>query len=669
MLISLTNGRKLHYVPRYSARFTPDGTRIVSVDDDGLLIEWDFINRRIRRRVKAPFTPADMGVALTRSTAKAAFVGKDGKTVIYDLATKSFTEIPLAIPSGAIKGREASSIAISDDGKVLFVGDNYGALYRSVNGAPFAPFIPAGKLNRPEEQVTALAISPDGKTLAVGRLGMIKLIHAESGEPVWMLPHDKISFSVTISFSPDSKLISAGIPGRISAGYANQELPVWEVKSGHKLHSFIMTDGMAYLGGFSRDNKRALCASSRSAYLFDLATGKRLGSPFIPHKTNGSRWQMDTSPDGKHLLISGSNGLLKVYETASILNDKEPEPLVAMESRVSAVKLLRISPDGGALLVGHEHAMPQIFDLKEKKMRQRLECSHEIREFIFAGKETKLLAAGPFYISQWSWPSLEKLPLIEYDEEERNSGFIVSPDGKRGVSLDYSVLVDGHLQIPALQTVELERGTKGKQLLLLEEKKTHFSETTLQCADFSAQRAVLRTQDGRALEYSLTDGKLLRLVDVTDKKTDLFDCERKRYATPEFLLPKEKLQQPWRYQYALSGHYLAESEEGVITVTDLKKNTVSIFTSFANPVGTDGNEGTTVAISPDGGIVAIGTNKGDVGLYDVKKAELIGTYLYLGYKEWLWYAPDGNYNGSPNATELVWRVGDMGEFLGRLGGK
>lgn len=656
----------------FVSRFTPDGTRIVSVDDDGVLIEWDFINKRILRRVKAPFTPSDMGMTLTRDTTKAAYVGKNGRTVVYNRIADTFTEIPFAMPAGKDKEREACAIAISDNGKVVFVGDSYGALYRSENGAPFVPFTPVGKLNRREEQVTALALSPDGKTLAVGRLGMIKLIHAESGEPVWMLPHDQISFSISISFSPDSKLVSAGIPGRISVGHANQELPVWEVKSGRKLHSFTMTDGMAFFGGFSRDNKLALCASSYSSYLFDLATGKQVGSSFLPEEKRDSRYFMDTSPDGKYLLVTGSQGLLQVYETARILTDKEPKPFVTMENRVSAVKLLKFSPDGGALLVGNEDSMPQVFDLKEKKMHERLECGHEVREFIFTGNSTKLLAAGPYLISQWQWPSLEKLPGVEFDDEERNSGFIASPDGKQGVSLDYSVLVDGHWKIPALQTVDLEQGTKGKQFLLLEEKKDSFRETTLQCADFSAKKAVVRTQDGRALEYSLGDGKQLRQVDSVSKDTDVFDCEQMKFVSPKIILPKEKLQHAWRYQFAISGRYLAESEEGTISITDLEKKTVSKFATFATPVGTDGNdgnEGATVALSPDGGMLAIGTNKGDVGLYDVKKRKLIGTYLYLGYKEWLWYTPDGSYNASPNAAELVWRVGKGAEFLGRLGGK
>lgn len=40
-----------HYDNVLGARFTPDSRRTVSVDDRGVLIEWDFINKRIVRRV------------------------------------------------------------------------------------------------------------------------------------------------------------------------------------------------------------------------------------------------------------------------------------------------------------------------------------------------------------------------------------------------------------------------------------------------------------------------------------------------------------------------------------------------------------------------------------------------------------------------------------------
>lgn len=666
-----------HHHNVYAARFTPDGMRTVSVDDDGVLIEWDFISKRIVRRAKAPFTPADMGIALTRDAAKAAFVGKDGKTVIYDLAARSFTEIPFAMPAGKDAEREACCIAISDDGKVVFVGDNQGAVYRSENGAPFAQFSPTGKLNRQEEQITALALSPDGKTLAVGRLGMIKLIHAESGEPVWMLPHDQISFSVTISFSPDSTLVSAGIPGRISFGHANQELPVWEVQSGRKLHSFTMADGMAYFGGFSRDNKLALCASSRSAYLFDLATGKQVGSTLKPTEKPDARWQMDTSPDGKYLLVSGGDGLLQVYETARILSDKEPKALASLESRVSMVEALAFSPDGGALLISYKEASPQVFDLNEKKLRERLKCNHDVREFLFSAGETKVLAAGPYFIGQWSWPKLEPLPTVEFTNGERNYEQKISPDGASAVVLANDVLKfeDGiNWMIPELLVVDLNKGTIPQKYLLRDLQDTIARFYRLACVDFTTNSATVIDSDGRgqdadgrrpstwnsptrALIYSLADGKQLRIIDSKTDKAGTFDCDKMVFK------PRNEEGEPEQkplhfYKNFVSGRFLLRSDDGSVTVIDREKDKPWRLKTFATTFHgwENSNQIECMAISADGRLLAIGTNKGDVGLYDVKKGKWLGTYLYLGYKEWIWYTADGIINASKGGSELVRKV-------------
>jgi hypothetical protein len=70
---------------------TADGTHTVSLDDSGVLIEWDFINKRIVRRMQAPIPSTT--AALAGDTSTAVFMSKGGAIILYDLATGTFRKI------------------------------------------------------------------------------------------------------------------------------------------------------------------------------------------------------------------------------------------------------------------------------------------------------------------------------------------------------------------------------------------------------------------------------------------------------------------------------------------------------------------------------------------------------------------------------------------------
>lgn len=72
-----------------------------------------------------------------------------------------------------------------------------------------------------------------------------------------------------------------------------------------------------------------------------------------------------------------------------------------------------------------------------------------------------------------------------------------------------------------------------------------------------------------------------------------------------------------------------------------------------------GNHVILMAMSPDGSTLVVGTNKGDIGLYDVKNEKWLGTFLYLAFKEWIWYTDKGIVNASKNGAGLVVKVDDV----------
>jgi WD40 repeat protein len=432
-------------------------------------------------------------------------------------------------------------------------------------------------------------------------------------------------------------------------------------------------DGVSSAGGFSRDGKLALLAFSSSAQLYDLASGKQVGNSFKATRKKAELYfQMDMTPDGRYVLISGRSGLLKVYETARILADKEPKEFAALDSRVSKVEALTFSPDGNSLLVSNEQSNPQVLDVKAQKMRERLECRHTISRFTFMTDAKKVLAIGPYFISQWQWPNMLALPTLEFKTDTRTADVAVAPDGANGVALANNELIgDGFYRLPVIQLLDLVGGTVTASFKLDHLKDQYARYFDLTCVDYAAKTAVVLDNDGdrrdekgrrpnpgrlpnRALTYSLTDGALLNTITAATDQNIPFDCATRTFTgTPRQF--HAALDGGHHYNHIETDRFSITSEDGLVTVTNTQdgstrriETTGTNFTSWET-----GNHVITMALSPDGSTLAVGTNKGDVGLYDVKKEKWLGTYLYLGYKEWIWYTEKGIVNASQNGKGLV----------------
>ncbi|NVN99064.1 MAG: WD40 repeat domain-containing protein [Geobacteraceae bacterium] len=660
-----------HHDNVVAARFTADNGRIVSVDDSGVLIEWDFINKRILRRVEAPFNT--QSAALSGNLAKAVFLGKEGQVVLYDLASGKFTDMEVFALKGQLKEDAFHTIAISDNTAAIFVSDGMGRLFRSLNGKPFTPFPLAGKSKGAKVFVTALSVSPDGKKLAIGEQGMIRIVDANSGDPVWLIPHDDISYSFNISFSPDSSLVTAGIPGVITLNHSQQELAFWKVAGGSKRLAVTSSDGVVTAGGFSRDGMLALLAFSSDARLYDLTSGKQLGNSFkATDKKAEIYFQIDMSPDGKYILISGRSGLLKVFEMAKIIADKEPQEFASLEGRSFKVEAMTFSPDGSSLLVSHEHVRPLVLDLKEQKMRERLEFGYKVDRFEFTKDGKKLLAIGSYFLGQWQWPQLAKLPELEFKTEARVAQTVIAPDGKSGVALtNHELIGNGFQSLPVLHMLDLDSGkiTASFKLEELTDRNSRYFQ--LACVDLKARTAMVLDNDGdrrdengrkpnpgrlpnRALLYSLADGKFLKSIMAESDENLSFDCISMKFAGA----PRQsysELEGGHHYNHLNSDRFSVISEDGLVKISDKIDGSVRLIeTSGTNFTSWEtGNHVITLAMSPDGSTLAVGTNKGDVGLYDVNREKWLGTFLYLAYKEWIWYMDKGIVNSSKGGAGLV----------------
>jgi len=158
--------------------------------------------------------------------------------------------------------------------------------------------------------ITAVAFSPDGKTLAVSGNREI-LLHALDGSAP---PRRLAGLSeriLSLAFSRDGKLLAAG--GGTPARFG--EIQLWDMDSGKLLRSLVLTGDTVFGVSLSPDASRlAAGCTDNTVRIVDTVTGKELAK-MGAHEN----WVLGTvfGADGKRIVSVGRDRSAKLTDTAS----------------------------------------------------------------------------------------------------------------------------------------------------------------------------------------------------------------------------------------------------------------------------------------------------------------------------------------------------------------
>jgi WD40 repeat protein len=293
-----------------STAFTPDGTTLASADSRSLTIKlWDVASGQLQRELPgheggtSALTYAQGGESLISS-------GGDGMVKVWPLKA---LPAKVALPHVLVLDKFVRAAAYFPDGKRVAIGaEDTLNLWDTNTGQ-------VDKLRMPERQINAVAVSPDGQTVAAGAT----VWQGEPGDEenaggeviLWDMAtrrqrHALISAHVVsgIAFSPDGKILTSCHAWDNEIGN-NAEIEVWDVETG-KLQGMVpvMKNYATATVVYSPDNRYIACGGWRGVYLIDRQTGKRanefaLGGPFDAFKA------VSFSPDGKTLICGGSNAI------------------------------------------------------------------------------------------------------------------------------------------------------------------------------------------------------------------------------------------------------------------------------------------------------------------------------------------------------------------------
>ncbi len=192
--------------------------------------------------------------------------------------------------------------------------------------------------------VHAIAISPDGKTLALGGKpilatldkALVYLLDSKTGMRKGTV-HNHATTIESIRFSPDGRLIAAG------SRYEPVQLSTID---GKKLTSFS-SDSRNGLIAFSPDSKLlATSVRKTEVYIWDCETGEHIDDVGLPGAIGSINW----SSIGDYFVVSEKFGPKIVVFDAE---DREPLDFLQFSTQdAHAVAVIAISGDGQAITAG-----------------------------------------------------------------------------------------------------------------------------------------------------------------------------------------------------------------------------------------------------------------------------------------------------------------------------
>ena len=213
-------------------------------------------------------------------------------------------------------------------------------------------------------QLNAVVISPDGKTLAFGGIDTAVRLVSLEGKPgrekVWNqdAPEGNVE---SLAFSPDGKVLACA--------KANGSIRLWDVAARAERRPLASPDSRVVCLAFSPDGTLLASAGDNGGAvvrLWKVATGELLFSSPLPGFSMA--WCVAFSPDGKTLAAGLERGEVRLWDVPT-------QGLVGrLAGPAGEVRWLGFHPDGRSLAVagGLAENVVCIWDLETRKPRHSL---------------------------------------------------------------------------------------------------------------------------------------------------------------------------------------------------------------------------------------------------------------------------------------------------------
>ena len=287
------------------------------------------------------------GLTFSPDGTRLATISDDGNIKIWDAA--SGQEL-LTIPITITRPNLYRILSFSSDGKQLAASDGHLAkLWDATSGKERMTL--AGHA----DEVLAVMFSPiNNASIATASAdGVVKVWDAASGQELLTLSDPIPSYGsprATLAFSSDGTRLAHG---------RNTTVTVWELPSGQILQT-ITDPTLANINSVAlkpNGNLLALGNSNSTWGLWDVSTGGNLRTGF-GHSSILSQVAFDSS--GKQLVTASEDGTAKIWDAATA------RELLTLAGHASGIEAVTFSPDGGKLATASRDTTVRIWDISPR---------------------------------------------------------------------------------------------------------------------------------------------------------------------------------------------------------------------------------------------------------------------------------------------------------------
>jgi RNA polymerase sigma factor (sigma-70 family) len=295
------------------------------------------------------------------------------------------------------------------------------------------------------ESDSCYAVSPDGKTLAIGRAG-----HHDKARPILLRPL-KTDAAVRdlpepkelarqpgncklLLFTPDGKRLVAFNQAKDLGGgkqEGEQLVVVWDLATGKETARFKAprpAENGNPPAAATSDTTLAIGLEDGGTSLWDLATGKerKLATGHDSKKSGGGygTFAVAFAPDGKTLATAGRDGVVKLCDVAA------GRHLRSLERHYSWIEALAVSPDGRMVASSGQDGVIRLWDTATgKDACPQPGHLYTVSHAVLAPDGKMAITAGWDSTLRW-WDTAAGRELRRVDLPGGADGLAISPDGR-----------------------------------------------------------------------------------------------------------------------------------------------------------------------------------------------------------------------------------------------